>query len=225
MPFAQRAICERGSPGGPGGCAPGPHPGFALPPPTHSFRRGVDTGRLLCDRSLALVKGTFDRPLRTAGAELAHEGGRVTELMARPVLNLHHPLLAGFTQPLAGEFAATRALLERLPFGIGYGVEIAVLIDALRAVGLFSLGECALGERRNRHQTLRALGPMAYAVLAAAERRTEPAARSPLGGHFLQPWDDGDTMMVPIEERPPLASLDSLARAVPGAPAGAVAQG
>ena len=177
-------------------------------------------GPLLCDRSLALVKGTFDRPLRTGGGELPHEGGRVTELMARPVLNLHHPLLAGFTQPLAGEFAATRALLEGLPFPVGYGVEVAVLIDALRAVGLFSLGECALGERHNRHQSLRALGPMAYAVLAAAERRIEPAARSPLGGHFLQPWDDGATAMVPIEERP---SLESLVGAVPGAPAGAVA--
>jgi glycosyltransferase involved in cell wall biosynthesis len=164
-------------------------------------------GPLLTDPSLALVKGAFDRPLRTGAMELPHEGGRVTELMARPLLNLHHPLLAGFTQPLAGEFAATRAVLAGLPFPVGYGIEIALLIDALGAAGLDALAECALGVRRNRHQPLRELGAMAYAVLAAAERRVPPRPRSPLGGHFLRPWGDAVTSIVPIEERPPLVTL------------------
>ena len=91
--------------------------------------------------------------------------------MARPLINLHEPRLAGFAQPLAGEFAAHRDLLEAIPFPVGYGVEIAMLIDALRREGLAALAECDLGRRQNRHQSLRALGEMAFAVLAAVERR------------------------------------------------------
>ncbi len=98
-------------------------------------------------------------------------GGRVTELVARPLLNLHAPQLAGFVQPLAGEFAARRALLEQLSFPVGYGVEIATLIDACRVAGLDALAQVDLGERQNRHQSLRALSAMAYAVMVAAERR------------------------------------------------------
>ena len=133
-------------------------------------------GPLLTDPSVALVKGAFDRPLRVGEAEFAHEGGRVTELMARPLINLHEPRLAGFSQPLAGEFAARRELLEAIPFPAGYGVEIGILIDALRASGLDGLAECHLGTRHNRHQPLRALGEMAYAVLAAVENRLELSA-------------------------------------------------
>jgi glucosyl-3-phosphoglycerate synthase len=165
-------------------------------------------GPLLSDPSVQLVKGAFERPLRAAGAELAHEGGRVTELMARPLLNLHEPRLAGFAQPLAGEFAARRSLLEAIPFPVGYGVEIAVLIEALRSAGLDALAECHLGTRRQPHQPLRALGEMAYAVLAAAERRLRPD--QPVAtGRYLRPWDEFRAVRVPIEERPPLASVDT----------------
>jgi glucosyl-3-phosphoglycerate synthase len=163
-------------------------------------------GPLLTDDAVQLVKGAFERPLRAGGAELPHEGGRVTELMARPLLNLHEPLLAAFAQPLAGEFAARRGLLESISFPVGYGVEIAVLIDALRAHGLDALAECHLGTRQNRHQPLRALGEMAYAVLAAVERRLGDRT-SPLGGHYLRPWDDLSIGQVPIIERPPLAQV------------------
>jgi hypothetical protein len=162
-------------------------------------------GPLLTDPSIELVKGSFERPLLRGDRIDEGEGGRVTELMARPLLNFHEPRLAGFSQPLAGEFAGRRRLLESLPFPTGYGVEIAVLIDALRRVGLEALAECDLGRRQNRHQPLRALGEMAYAVLAAVEQRLEP--RSPARGHYLRPWDDLAVTRVPIEERPPLASL------------------
>ena len=84
-------------------------------------------GPLLTDPEIALVKGAFARPFNAGGRTFADEGGRVTELMARPLLNLHFPLLAGFTQPLAGEFAGRRRLLERLPFPVGYGIEIATV--------------------------------------------------------------------------------------------------
>jgi glucosyl-3-phosphoglycerate synthase len=179
------------------------------PDPDHL--RGL-LGPLLTDASVQLVKGAFERPLRAGEVDLAHEGGRVTELMARPLLNLHEPRLAGFSQPLAGEFAARRTLLEALPFPVGYGVEIAVLIDSLRECGLDALAECQLGTRQNRHQPLRALGEMAYAVLAAVERRVGND-RSTVGGHFLRPWEDGAVIQVPIDERPPVASLRSMVRA------------
>jgi hypothetical protein len=157
---------------------------------------------------VALVKGAFDRPFRAEGQDLAHEGGRVTEVMARPLLNLHFPLLAGFDQPLAGEFGARRELLKRIPFPVGYGVEVAVLIDALRACGLQGLAECHLGTRQNRHQPLRALGEMAFAVLAAVERRLD-GPRSTTAGHYLRPWEDGAVVRVPVEERPPLDTLSA----------------
>ncbi len=163
-------------------------------------------GPLLEDPELALVKGAFDRPFRSGGRTMAHEGGRVTELMARPLLNLHFPLLAGFAQPLAGEFGARRDLLTHIPFPVGYGVEIAVLIDALGRCGLHALAECHLGTRQNRHQPLRALGEMAFSVLAAVERRLD-GPRSAPAGHYLRPWEDGAVVGVPVDERPPLDSL------------------
>jgi glucosyl-3-phosphoglycerate synthase len=164
-------------------------------------------GPLLSDGSIALVKGAFDRPFDIGQGPLAHEGGRVTELMARPLLNLYEPRLAGFAQPLAGEFAARRELLESVPFPVGYGVEIAVLIDALRACGLDALAECQLGSRQNRHQPLRDLGEMAYAVLAAVHRRFptgEPGQSAVAAGRYLRPWDDGVMAPVAINERPPI---------------------
>jgi glucosyl-3-phosphoglycerate synthase len=164
-------------------------------------------GPLLADPSIQLVKGAFERPLVRAGIELAHEGGRVTELMARPLLNLRQPLLAGFEQPLAGEFAARRDALERARFPVGYGVEVAILIDVLRGHGLDALAECQLGTRHNRHQPLRALGEMAYAVLVAVEQRMDHTP-GPLGGHYIRPWDDFAVSDVPVDERPPLASLE-----------------
>jgi hypothetical protein len=132
----------------------------------------------------------------------------VTEVMARPLLNLHFPLLAGFDQPLAGEFGARRELLRRIPFPVGYGVEVAVLIDLLQACGLQGLAECHLGTRQNRHQPLRALGEMAFAVLAAVERRLD-GPRSATAGHYLRPWEDGAVVRLPVDERPPLDSLSA----------------
>ena len=168
-------------------------------------------GPLLADPALQLVKGAFERPLNAGGFELANEGGRVTELMARPLLNLYEPLLSGFSQPLAGEFAARRGLLESIRFPAGYGVEIAVLIDALRLHGLDALAESYLGVRRNRHQPLRSLGEMAYAVLAAVERRIG-AGRAIVGSHYLRPWEESTVVQVTVQERPPLAAVDGRGR-------------
>jgi glucosyl-3-phosphoglycerate synthase len=174
-------------------------------------------GPLLCEPEVQLVKGCFERPFRDPGGTGARagQGGRVTELTARPLLNLHAPELAVFDQPLAGEMAARRELLVRLPFSVGYGVEIAMLIDAWRAVGLDGLAQVDLGERQNAHQSLRELSAMAYAVLVAASARfLGPgfADTHASGSIALPPQGLGEPMemrRVPIEERPPLGSFVS----------------
>ncbi len=163
-------------------------------------------GPLLEDEHVALVKASFARPFLDRALALPDEGGRVTELMARPLLNLHVPPLAGFGQPLAGETAARRSLLRRLAFPVGYGVEVAMLIDALRLAGLDALAEVSVGTRQNRHQPLRELGAMAFAVLCAVQARVDPGGAVPAG--LVQPWAGGAVRDVPVLERPPLASLD-----------------
>ncbi len=110
------------------------------------------------------VKATYARPWRTAAGTLPAGGGRVTELTARPLLRRCFPALEGVRQPLAGEIAATRELLEQLPFRLGYGVDAALLIDALRVAGPAALAQVDLGTRQNRHQPLHALHHMACEV-------------------------------------------------------------
>ncbi|MGH2833543.1 MAG: glucosyl-3-phosphoglycerate synthase [Solirubrobacteraceae bacterium] len=169
-------------------------------------------GPLLCDRDIQLVKGMFRRPFRNGETVLADGGGRVTELMARPLLNLHAPELTVFQQPLAGETAARRTLLEQIPFSAGYGVEIAMLIDAWRACGLDGLAQVDLGVRQNRHQPLRDLSAMAYAVLVAAQTRFlgQGFTDTHACGSVILPATAGNlTTMenrpVTLQERPPLA--------------------
>jgi glucosyl-3-phosphoglycerate synthase len=162
-------------------------------------------GPLLVEPGVVLVKGAYRRPFRVGDETLPDGGGRVTELLARPWLNLHVPELAGFVQPLAGEIAARRSLLESISFPVGYGVEIAMLIDAWRGFGLDALAQVDLGTRQNRHQPLRDLSAMAYAVLVAAESR---AGRGSAGERVFEPSDGGPrARRVAIVERPPYAGL------------------
>ena len=163
-------------------------------------------GPLLVDPALALVKGAYRRPFRLGEQTLPEGGGRVNELVARPLLNLHVPELAGFVQPLAGEVAARRSLLEELPFAVGYGVEIAMLIDALRHAGLDALAQVDLGTRQNQHQSLRALSAMAYAVMVAAERRIH--GEREIAGEIAFPHSgELELTRVAVAERPPLRSI------------------
>jgi glucosyl-3-phosphoglycerate synthase len=171
-------------------------------------------GPLVCDRDVAFVKGFFARPFRHGDLLTAHDGGRVTELLARPLLNLHLPELAVFDQPLAGELAGRADLLRQIPFAAGYGVEIAMLIDLYRLVGLDALAQVHLGTRQNRHQPLRDLSAMAYEVLYAAQARILGdafAADHACGSMLLPPLDhEGamETRRVTIEERPAWATVD-----------------
>ncbi|MEU7378733.1 MULTISPECIES: glucosyl-3-phosphoglycerate synthase [unclassified Streptomyces] len=178
------------------------------------FVTGI-VGPLLTERDVDLVKAMYDRPFTVPGRDAsasaaARQGGRVTELMARPLLNMHWPQLAGFVQPLGGEYAARRSLLEQLPFPVGYGVELGMLVDALHLVGLDALAQVDVGVRRHRHQDGQALGRMAAAIYRTAQLRL---AR----GHLVRPrltqFERGEngfeprTHPVDTEERPPMAEV------------------
>jgi glucosyl-3-phosphoglycerate synthase len=148
---------------------------------TESFSEHFLTGLLgplLCEPGVSFVKAFYRRPLANGGSPPEAEGGgRVNHLLARPALELFYPQLAQVRQPLAGEVAARRELLERLPFATGYGVEIAMLIDAWQEVGLDAIAQVDLEDHRNRHQPLSALTPMALTVLATIAVRLEREGR------------------------------------------------
>src|SRR5262249_31321486 len=132
------------------------------------------------------------------------------ELTARPLLNMFYPELSAVQQPLAGEIAARRDVLERLPFVTGYGVDIALLIDAYTMLGLDAIAQVDLHVRQNAHQSLRDLRPMAFAVLQAVCSRLEREGRlsGPLPTTFTSPGAEGPASVVsdPVQ-RPPLRSL------------------
>lgn len=130
-------------------------------------------GPLLCESGVQFVKGFYRRPFEQDGVTLPEGGGRVNHLMARPALALFYPQLAAVRQPLAGEVAARRELLERIPFATGYGVEIAMLIDVWEDVGGDGVAQVDLEVHRNRHQQLQELTPMAHTVLATIARRLQ----------------------------------------------------
>ncbi|NNG20717.1 glucosyl-3-phosphoglycerate synthase [Naumannella sp. ID2617S] len=129
-------------------------------------------GPLLLDE-VRYVKGCYDRPLINGETILPAGGGRVTELVARPLLNAYWPELAGFVQPLAGEYAGTREALEAVPFVSGYGVEIGLLIDLVELFGLDSLAQVDLGVRVHRNSPDEALARMALQIQLTVHRRLE----------------------------------------------------
>ncbi|MFI8425333.1 glucosyl-3-phosphoglycerate synthase [Streptomyces sp. NPDC085479] len=178
------------------------------------FVTGI-VGPLLTDPEVDFVKAMYDRPFGTElSGSTPGQGGRVTELVARPLLNLHWPRLAGFVQPLGGEYAARRSLLERLPFPVGYGVELGLLVDALHTVGLDALAQVDVGVRKHRHQDGQALGRMAAAIYRTAQVRLSR-------GHLVRPrltqFERGAsgfeprTYAVDTEERPPMAEITEYA--------------
>ena len=134
-------------------------------------------GPLLLEPGVEYVKAFFRRPFRAEAATLPDGGGRVTELTARPLLRRFWPELAALLQPLAGEMAARRELLWRLPFSTGYAVETALLLDIHREVGAGALAQVDLEVRHNDHKSLPDLAPMADEVLAAATVRLVRAGR------------------------------------------------
>lgn len=134
-------------------------------------------GPLLREPRIHYVKGFYQRPIRDGDKLQAEGGGRVTELMARPLINLFFPELSGMIQPLSGEYAGRRALLEQLPFFTGYAVETGLLIDILESHGLPAIGQVDLERRIHRNQPLPNLSQMAYVILQGAIRKLEERHR------------------------------------------------
>src|SRR4051794_10443951 len=164
---------------------------------------------LLTDPQVAYVKGCYTRPLEVDGEVQPAGGGRVTELTARPLLNALWPELAGFVQPLGGEYAGRRSALEQVPFVSGYGVEIGLLIDLLQLGGLGSLAQVDLGVRRHVSQSQEALGAMAGQVVSAVLARAGGLDPSGLLTQFRH---DGAGFVprstaVAVDERPPMETV------------------
>jgi glucosyl-3-phosphoglycerate synthase len=160
-------------------------------------------GPLLSDARVELVKGFYDRVLDDGTSRLAPQGGRVTELVARPLLNLYWPELARVVQPLAGEWAIRRSTFARLSVPVGYGVELGALLDIYERGGLDAIAQVDLGERAHSHQSVHNLAVMAAEIIAVAERRRgapAPAADRLWQFERARGWSDRE---IPTAERPP----------------------
>ena len=182
------------------------HPRFVLGP----------LGPLLTDPSIGYVKSFYERPVRHTDAPIPVGGGRVTELVARPLLNMFWPHLAGLVQPLAGEYAGRRSVLEQVPFFTGYGVEIGLIIDVSERFGLDAMAQVDLDERQHRNRDIGELSRMAFAVLQTALHRLAASGRMELHterglgliqferdahGYRMQP------ALVDVRERPPAITV------------------
>jgi glucosyl-3-phosphoglycerate synthase len=171
-------------------------------------------GPLLTRPEIALVKGFYERPLLGGGGSAdpsaAYEGGRVTELTARPLIGVLYPELAGLVQPLAGEWAVRRSLFASLRVPTGYAVETAALIDTARTLGVDAIAQVDLGRRAHRHQALRDLGAMSTQIVATAVERLGISVDDPVALRQYHPVDGrigAVTRTVSTGERPPAAEL------------------
>jgi glucosyl-3-phosphoglycerate synthase len=166
-------------------------------------------GPLLVEDGVHLVKGFYRRPLRLETSEVDTGGGRVTELLVRPLLAALRPELASVVQPLGGEYAGTRELLESLPFAAGYGVEIGLLLDTHAERGLDAIAQVNLGVRKHRNRSLLQLGAMARQILGATlahcgipDSGTALTQFVQVGGEWLP-----SVTPVAVAQRPPMREL------------------
>ncbi|PTR30235.1 glucosyl-3-phosphoglycerate synthase [Rhodococcus sp. OK519] len=166
-------------------------------------------GPLLTVDGIHLVKGYYRRPLRVSGTEDANGGGRVTELVARPMLAALRPELTCVLQPLGGEYAGTRELLSSVPFAPGYGVEIGLLLDTYDRLGLGAIGQVNLGVRKHRNRPLSDLGVMSRQIIGTMLRR---CGVEDTGAGLTQFLVDGDSFVpartdVSLADRPPMNTV------------------
>jgi glucosyl-3-phosphoglycerate synthase len=166
------------------------------------FVTGLVAPLLLFD-DVAFVKGFYDRPLDGRAAE----GGRVTELVARPLISTLFPHLAGLAQPLAGECAGRRDVLEQVPFVDGYGVDLGLVIDVAEHFGVGAMVQCDLGQRVHRNRPLADLGPQAMAIVQLALSRAGlmPDTPVPWRSRLLRPGEE--PLAVCLSQRPPLVPV------------------
>ena len=173
-------------------------------------------GPLIAEERIQYVKGYYRRPIVEGGVLKEGGGGRVTELVARPLINLFYPELSGLIQPLAGEYAGRRSLLETIPFFTSYAVEIGHLIDVSDLVGLEGLGQVDLERRIHRNQELEGLSRMSFVIVQAVMKRLEERRKArlfaELGSTMKLPRSGGGKLSLEVieladHERPPMITI------------------
>jgi glucosyl-3-phosphoglycerate synthase len=169
-------------------------------------------GPMLTTPGTHLVKGFYRRPLRLESVETGTGGGRVTELLVRPLLAALRPELSGIVQPLGGEYAVSREFAESVPFAAGYGVEIGLLLDAHTRFGLGGLAQVNLGTRKHRNRSLLQLGVMARQILGTALARcgvADEAGETTDFTQFVQVAGEWlpDSTPVLVADRPPIREM------------------
>ena len=174
-------------------------------------------GPLLGHPRIGYVKAFYERPFRTPGELVPAGGGRVTEILVRPLFSLFYPELAGFVQPLSGEYAGRRSLLERLPFSVGYGVEVGHLLDIYHMDGIEAFAQVNMDRRVHRNQSLQALGKMSFGILETFLSRLSRhgGGQVPPGvglRHMTVSVTDAlprlEQVDIPSEERPPIIEVE-----------------
>lgn len=178
-------------------------------------------GPLLNEPSIQYVKGYYRRPLIIDDDKIEDAGGRVTELVARPLINCFFPELSGLIQPLAGEYAGRRHFLEQLPLFTGYGMEMGMLIDILKTGDLNAVCQVDLFERIHRHQSLRSLSKMSFEIIQVVIRRLEEQHRIQLVSDLnrtmnMIKYTMKHAHLEPVElsifQRPPIVTLPEYLR-------------
>ena len=177
-------------------------------------------GPLLQDPEIQYVKAFYERPIRERNALRATGGGRVTELLARPLINLLWPELAGIVQPLSGEYAGRRETLEQVPFFSGYGVELGLLVDIAARFGVDAIAQVDLDRRVHRNQDMQALGRMSFGILQAAFLRLAEEGRSAPGNFATTLVQFSNELVeyrpepreIVTSRRPPIVTVDDYRR-------------
>ncbi len=182
-------------------------------------------GPLLTRPEILYVKGYYRRPIKAEHRMLPEGGGRVTELVARPLLNLFYPQLAALIQPLSGEYGGDRELLEKIPFFSGYGVEIGMLMDIYDRLGMAPIGQVDLVERHHHNQPVPALGRMAFQIMQAVLIRLREQGKMELledyATEMTQVDCSGDRYLLQkrdlqVQERPPMIEMEEYRRRFEG---------
>lgn len=174
-------------------------------------------GPLILREDISFVKAFYRRPLKIGSSYMKGEGGRVTEILARPILNLYYPELSRLYQPLSGEYAGRRETFEAIPFQTGYGVEIGMIIDLFEKFGLGSIAQVNVLRRAHRNQPLSSLSKMSFGIMQTIIRKLEYygkiSSKIALNKTYNQiEYIDNEYLITPItleeEERPPILKIE-----------------
>jgi glucosyl-3-phosphoglycerate synthase len=174
-------------------------------------------GPLVSRPGIRYVKGYYQRPFKAEHRVLSTGGGRVTELVARPLLSLFFPELGALIQPLSGEYGGDRELLEKIPFFSGYGVEIGMLMDIYGRYGMDAIGQVDLLDREHHNQPVPALGRMAFQIMQAVFIRLQEQGKMKLLEDYSTEMTQVDykhgeylleKKMLQVEERPPMVEVE-----------------